>query len=78
MFTVCKQWAVLVNIYLTLADGGTVVFWHHRLGHNPGVNYGRNIRQAVLFDFIKKNVDDGPPPADMVSKAHAAIRRCVF
>jgi hypothetical protein len=26
---------------------------------------GENIRQAVLFDFIKKNVDDGPPPADM-------------
>jgi hypothetical protein len=45
---------------------GTVIFWHHRLGHNPGTNHvAQNIRQAVLFDFIKSNVDDGPPPDDM-------------
>jgi hypothetical protein len=50
----------------TYGPAGTVVFWHHRLGHNPGTNWaGQNIRQAVLFDFIKENVDDGPPPADM-------------
>ena len=31
-----------------------VIFWHHRLCHNPGVNYvGQNIRAAALFDFIK-------------------------
>ena len=38
---------------------GTVILWHHRLGHNPGTNHvGMNIRQAVLFDYIKSNVDD--------------------
>ena len=45
---------------------GTVILWHHRLGHNPGTNHvGVNIRQAVLFDYIKSNVNDGPPPVDM-------------
>lgn len=54
---------------------GTVIFWHHRLGHNPGVNYvGQNIRQAALFDFIKKNVDDGPPPDDMWRDWSAELR----
>ena len=43
-----------------------VIFWHHRLGHNPGTNWvGQTVREAALFDFIKKNVDDGPPPEDM-------------
>ena len=57
---------VIGAVGCSYGPAGTVVFWHHRLGHNPGTNYvGENIRQAVLFDFIKKNVDDGPPPADM-------------
>jgi hypothetical protein len=56
-----------------------VVFWHHRLGHNPGVNYvGHNIRQAVLFDFIKENVDDGPPPADMWKDWSAELRNAGY
>ena len=37
----------------------------HRTAHMAGQNYSQLIRQAVLFDFIKKNVDDGPPPEDM-------------
>ena len=32
-----------------------------------GQNYSRNIRQAVLYDFIKKEefYDDSAPPEDM-------------
>ena len=34
--------------------------------HCAGHNYQRNIRQAVLYDYIKRDefLDDGPPPAD--------------
>lgn len=63
----------------TYGPAGTVVFWHHRLGHNPGINYvGHNIRQAVLFDFIKENVDDGPPPADMWKDWSAELRNAGY
>ena len=43
-----------------------MVFWHHRTLHCAGHNYQRNIRQAVLYDYIKRDefLDDGPPPAD--------------
>ena len=39
----------------------------HRTAHMAGQNYSQLIRQAVLFDFIKKPqyYDDGPPPDDM-------------
>jgi hypothetical protein len=35
--------------------------------HCAGHNYQSNIRQAVLYDYIKseKHLDDGPPPEDM-------------
>jgi len=35
--------------------------------HCAGHNYQLNIRQAVLYDYIKRAelLDDGPPPADM-------------
>lgn len=47
---------------------GDIVFWHHRLGHSAGHNRSRNIRQAVLYDFKRKDLDDrldSPPQDDM-------------
>ena len=46
---------------------GDIVFWHHRLGHSAGHNRSRQIRQAVLYDFARKDIGetDGPPPKDM-------------
>ena len=45
----------------------SVVLWHHRTAHMAGQNYSKGIRQAALYDYIKKPefYDDGPPPADM-------------
>lgn len=47
---------------------GDIVFWHHRIGHSAGHNRTERIRQAVLFDFKRKDLDsklDTPPQADM-------------
>ena len=47
---------------------GDVVFWHHRLGHSAGHNRSRNIRQAVLYDFKKKDLEalqELPPHENM-------------
>ena len=54
----------------------SVVFWHHRTMHCAGHNYQRNIRQAVLYDYIKRDefLHDGAPPADSqqpISLSHA-------
>lgn len=50
----------------TFGPAGTVILMHHRLCHCPGQNRsGLNLRQAVLYDYIKTNVDDGPPHEDM-------------
>lgn len=49
-------------------DAGDVVFWHHRLGHSAGHNRSRQIRQAVLYDFKKRDLEetqDQPPGDDM-------------
>jgi len=49
-------------------DAGDVVFWHHRMGHSAGHNRSRQIRQAVLYDFRKKDLaqmQDQPPAKDM-------------
>ena len=49
-------------------DAGDVVFWHHRFAHSAGHNRSRNIRQAVLYDFRRKDLEqlqDIPPHADM-------------
>lgn len=45
-------------------DAGDVIFWHHRLGHSAGHNRSCQIRQAVLYDFKKKDLDQtaGQPP----------------
>ena len=47
---------------------GDIIFWHHRLGHASGHNRSRQIRQAVLYDFRKKDLEqtkDEPPCEDM-------------
>lgn len=33
--------------------------------HGPGVNYSDRIRQAVLYEFASKSINDGAPPQDM-------------
>ena len=47
---------------------GDVVLWHHRLAHMAGHNYSQVIRQAVLHDFNRKDLDLlrlDPPQQDM-------------
>ena len=47
---------------------GDIVFWHHRLGHMAAHNHTRRIRQAVLCDFRKKDLEQAqeePPAGDM-------------
>ena len=49
-------------------SAGDILFWHHRLGHMAGHNYSCRIRQAVLYDFRRTDleaVQDQPPPEDM-------------
>ena len=45
---------------------GDVVIWHHRLAHMAGHNHSKKIRLAVLYDFIKKDLDlcRAKPPRD--------------
>ena len=40
-------------------EAGDIVFWHHRLGHMAGHNSASppTIRQAVLYDFCKTDLD---------------------
>ena len=47
---------------------GDVIFWHHRLAHSAGHNRTERIRQAVLFDYKRKDLDEKletPPQDDM-------------
>tara|TARA_B110000977_G_scaffold197631_1_gene280664 strand:- start:179 stop:1129 length:951 start_codon:yes stop_codon:yes gene_type:complete len=47
---------------------GDVVIWHHRLVHMAGENHSNVIRQSVLADFSKIDLDkyrSDPPQADM-------------
>jgi Phytanoyl-CoA dioxygenase (PhyH) len=37
-------------------EAGDVVFWHHRLGHSAGHNRSNRLRQAVLYDFSKRDL----------------------
>ncbi|MEM7019932.1 MAG: phytanoyl-CoA dioxygenase family protein, partial [Pseudomonadota bacterium] len=38
-------------------SAGDVILWHHRLAHMAGHNYSQVIRQAVLGDFSKTDLD---------------------
>ena len=44
----CEKHIIPVDCY---GSAGTVVFYHNKLGHMAGQNYGENIRQAVLCGF---------------------------
>lgn len=47
---------------------GDVIFWHHRLGHSAGHNRSWRIRQAVLYDYKRKDLGaqiDTLPQEDM-------------
>jgi hypothetical protein len=60
-------------------EAGDIVFWHHRLGHMAGHNYGlpRTIRQAVLYDFCKTDLDTtrmDPPQDNMWRDWSAAVQ----
>ncbi len=49
-------------------SAGDVVLWHHRTAHMAGHNYSNVIRQAVLYDFVKTDLDECrtmPPHDDM-------------
>ena len=52
----------------THGRAGDIVFWHHRLGHMASPNTSRQLRQAVLYDFVKKDIEETqkePPQEDM-------------
>jgi hypothetical protein len=56
---------------------GDIVFWHHRTAHMAGHNYSSVIRQAVLADFWKPDLDEYrmlPPTEDMWQDWSGAIR----
>ena len=38
-------------------ETGDVVLWHHRLAHMASHNYSDTIRQAVLYDFTRNDLD---------------------
>ena len=49
-------------------ERGDVVFWHHRLAHMAGHNYSGVMRQAVLYDFSRTDLDRcrmDPPQENM-------------
>ncbi len=49
-------------------EEGDVVLWHHRLAHMAGHNYSDKIRQAVLYDFTRTDLDTcrmDPPQENM-------------
>lgn len=45
-------------------NAGDIVFWHHRIGHSVGHNRSNRIRQAVLYDFKRKNLNVDEPPCE--------------
>ena len=54
--------------YLRAGAAGDVVLWHHRIGHMASHNYSRQIRKAILCDYVLKDVDvleEEPPGDDM-------------
>ena len=42
----------------THGQAGDIVFWHHRLGHMASPNTSRQLRQAVLYDYVKKDIEE--------------------
>jgi hypothetical protein len=58
-------------------SAGDIVFWHHRTAHMAGHNHSAVIRQAVLADFWKPELDEyrmSPPDEDMWQDWSGAIQ----
>ena len=52
----------------TCGPAGSVVFWHHRVGHGSSPNLTQQIRTAVLADYSRTDLDAcraDPPQANM-------------
>ena len=48
------------------------------LAYPPGPHqFSPRMRQAVLYEFAKVDIDDGPPPADMWRDWSTEVRRVV-
>ena len=43
---------------------GDIVFWHHRMGHSVGHNRTGRIRQAVLYDYKRADLDENATPGE--------------
>jgi ectoine hydroxylase-related dioxygenase (phytanoyl-CoA dioxygenase family) len=63
----CEANIVPVDCY---GDAGTVVFYHNKLGHMAGANYGTSIRQATLTGFGLS--EEALPVAELMEHAHDA------
>jgi ectoine hydroxylase-related dioxygenase (phytanoyl-CoA dioxygenase family) len=49
-------------------EAGDIVFWHHRLAHVASPNSSKQIRQAVLYDYKKTDIEktqEEKPQQDM-------------
>ena len=58
-------------------EAGDIVFWHHRTAHMAGHNHSQVIRQAVLADFWKPDLDQYrmiPPDSDMWQEWSGAVQ----
>ena len=58
-------------------EAGDIVFWHHRLAHMASPNSTCNVRQAVLYDFKKTDINQtqlGPPLDNMWEDWSAEFR----
>lgn len=53
---------------------GDIVFWHHRIGHSVGHNRSMRIRQAVLYDFRKKDLNEEERPCDDMWRDWPGVR----
>lgn len=55
-------------------EAGDIIFWHHRLGHSVGHNRSTRIRQAVLYDFRKQDLNDTEPPCEEMWRDWPGVR----
>ena len=61
----------------THGEAGDIVFWHNRLGHMASCNTSAQLRQAVLYDFCKLDLEstqNDPPQSDMWRDWSAEMR----
>lgn len=58
-------------------EAGDIIFWHHRLGHSVGHNRSTRIRQAVLYDFVKQDLNVDEPPCEDMWRDWPGVRAVV-